>query len=221
MLVAQQNNGEVADMINRGFAIHKMTVRFLIAGGLLIGSHGAFSQEPAKDAATPTAQEAPAVVAAPTAAEILQGQNLFEGIIRLENGGPPCNSCHHVQNDAVIGGGVLARELTTAFSRMGAEGITAMIPRNGSESPFPVMQAAFQGKEITENEVHALVAFLQNADKQNAFQKPSNYERRMFFAGCAGVVVMLIFFWLVGHGRKKRSVNSDIYDRQLKSADIQ
>jgi len=208
-------------MINRGFAIHKMIVRFLVAGGLLIGSHGIFAQEPAKDAAAPPAQEAPAVVAVSTPAEILQGQNLFEGIVRLKNGGASCNSCHHVQNDAVIGGGVLARELTTAFSRMGAEGITAMIPHNGAESPFPVMQAAYQGREITENEARALVAFLQNADKQNAFQKPSNYEWRMFIAGCAGVMVMLIFFWLVGQGRKKRSVNSDIYDRQLKSADIQ
>lgn len=207
-------------MFNRGFAIHKMIVKFLIAGGLLIGSHGVFAQEPVEDAAAPPAQETPAVAAAPTEAEILLGQNLFEGIVRLENGGAPCNSCHHVQNDAVIGGGVLARELTTAFSRMGAEGITAMIPRDGSESPFPVMQAAYQGREITENEIHALVAFLQNADKQNAFQKPSSYEWRIFIAGCAGVVVMLIFFGLVGHGRKKRSVNSDIYDRQLKSADI-
>lgn len=194
-------------MFNRGFAIRKMIVGTLVAGGLLIGSHGVFAQESVEDAAAPSAQE------------ILLGQNLFEGIVRLENGGASCNSCHHVQNDAVIGGGVLARDLTTTFSRMGAEGIAAMIPRDGSQSPFPVMQAAYQGKAITESEVHALVAFLQNADKQNAFQKPSSYEWRMFIAGCAGVVVMLIFFGLVGQGRKKRSVNSDIFDRQLKTTD--
>ena len=198
-------------MFNRGFAVHKMVVRFLIAGGLLIGSQGVFSQEPATATA---AQEAPVAVAAPTQEEILLGQNIFEGIVRLTNGGASCNSCHHVQNDAVIGGGVLAKDLTTSFSRMGAEGIAGMLPRNGSESPFPVMQAAYKGKEITEKEAQALVAFLQNADKQNAFQKPSNYSMKMFLAGCAGVIVMLIFFGLVGKGRKKRSVNSEMFDRQ-------
>ncbi len=220
-------------MINRGVAIHKMLVGFFAAGGLLIGSHGVFAEEPAGYAAAPPAQEVPAEeapvaveeapveAAAPTQAEILQGQNIFEGVVRLTNSGPSCNTCHHVQNDAVIGGGVLARDLTQAFSRMGAEGIAMMIPHDGSESPFPVMQAAYQGREITGDEAKALVAFLQNADAQNALQKPSHYEWRMFIAGVAGVIVMLIFFWLVGQGRKKRSVNSAIYDRQLKSTDVQ
>lgn len=208
-------------MINRGFAIQKMIVGFLAAGGLLIGSHGVFAEEPAGNAAAPPVQEAPAVEAAPTQAELVRGRNIFEGIVRLENGGPPCNTCHHVQNDAVIGGGVLARELTTTFSRMGAEGIAMMIPHDGSESPFPVMQAAYRGREITGGEARALVAFLQDADAQNTFQKPSHYELRMLISGIAGVIVMLIFFRLVGHGRKKRSVNSAIYDRQLKSTDVQ
>ena len=174
--------------------------------------------------AAPGMQAALTSQAAPVAAqpgEIRMGRDLFDGRVRFANGGASCNSCHHVQNDAVIGGGVLARDLTTAFSRLGAEGISAMIPHNGAQSPFPVMQVAYQGREVTDNEANALVAFLQHADKQSALQKPGNYAWRMFIAGCAGVVVMLIFFGLVGHGRKKRSVNSDVYDRQLKSADIQ
>lgn len=219
-------------MFNRGFSIHRMAVRFLIAGGLLIGSQVAFAQEPAvEDAASavaPAVSEevlSEAVVPeaaemAPSAADIKLGQDIFEGVVRLKNGGPSCNSCHHVQNDAVIGGGVLAAELTTTFSRMGGEGITMMLPRDGAESPFPVMQAAFQGKEITDDEVKALVSFLQHADKEGALQKPNQYSIKMFIAGCVGVVVMLLFFALVGKGRKKRSVNSDIYDRQLKSEDV-
>lgn len=216
-------------MFNRGFSIHRMVVRFLIAGGLLIGSQVAFAQEPAVEgAAVPAVSEealseavAPeAAGMAPSAADIKLGQDIFDGIVRLKNGGPSCNTCHHVQNDAVIGGGLLARELTTAFSRMGGEGITAMLPRNGAESPFPVMQGAFQGKEITDEEVRALVSFLQHADKEGALQKPNQYNVRMFIAGCVGVVVMLLFFALVGKGRKKRCVNFEIYDRQLKSEDV-
>lgn len=217
-------------MINRGFSIHKKLVELLIAGGLVMGSHAAFAQDPAKEAAPAVApavavEAAAATPAAPeaaafSAADIKLGQNIFEGIVRLKNGGASCNTCHHVQNDSVIGGGVLAAELTTAFSRMGAEGVTAMLPRDGAESPFPVMQAAYQGKEITEAEARALVAFLQNADKQSALQKPSQYSLKMFLAGCAGVIVMLIFFGIVGKGRKRKSVNSEVFERQMKTQGV-
>lgn len=218
-------------MINRGYSIHKKLVELLMAAGLVIGSQAALAQAPAKDAApaaAPAAAEAvapapaaPEVAAAPSAADIKLGRDIFEGTVRLKNGGASCNTCHHVQNDAVIGGGVLAAELTTSFSRMGAEGVTAMLPRDGAESPFPVMQAAYQGKEITENEARALVAFLQDADKQSALQKPSQYSLKMFLAGCAGVIVMLIFFGIVGKGRKRKSVNSEIFERQMKTQGVE
>ena len=39
-----------------------------------------------------------------TVEQIAAGADLFQGVKRLENGGPACNSCHDVQNDAVIGG---------------------------------------------------------------------------------------------------------------------
>lgn len=195
-----------------------------MAGGLMIGSQAALAQVEAKDAApaaAPAAVEAAPAVVAPSAADIKLGRDIFEGVVRLKNGGASCNTCHHVQNDSVIGGGVLAAELTTSFSRMGAEGVTAMLPRDGAESPFPVMQAAYQGKEITENEARALVAFLQDADKQSALQKPSQYTMKMFLAGCAGVIVMLIFFGIVGKGRKRKSVNSEIFERQMKTQGVE
>lgn len=211
-------------MINRGYSVHKKVVELLIAGGLMIGSQAALAQVEAKDAApadAPAAVEAAPAVVAPSAADIKLGRDIFEGVVRLKNGGASCNTCHHVQNDSVIGGGVLAAELTTSFSRMGAEGVTAMLPRDGAESPFPVMQAAYQGKEITENEARALVAFLQDADKQSALQKPSQYTMKMFLAGCAGVIVMLIFFGIVGKGRKRKSVNSEIFERQMKTQGVE
>lgn len=213
-------------MSNRGLLIYRIIVKVFIAGGLLLGSQVVFAQESTKNAA-PAVTVSGAGSAASTdpsdytlAHNIKKGLDLFEGTVRLKNGGAPCNVCHHVESEAVIGGGVLARDLTTVFSRMGGEGVVAMLPRNGMESPFPVMQAAFQGKPITEDEVLALASFLQNADKQSAFQKPAQYSLKLFAGAAAGVVVMLIFFQLVGKRRKKRSVNSDIYDRQLKSEDV-
>lgn len=291
-------------MINRGFAIHKNLVGFLVVGGWLIGSQWAFAEEsgkemfqqrcavchsigggrlvgpdlagvadkrsedwlirfiksqdavlksgdktakaiwdeykmpmpdqalsdnqikavlahikasggaPAagKESTTPPIQAAKSAPE-PTPDEIRLGQKLFDGSVRLANGGPACNACHHVSHDAVVVGGILARDLTLSFSRMGKEGVSAML----ANAPFPVMQVAYEGKPISAGEVQALIGFLQQADKEHASQQPSSYGWKMFFGGSGGVVVLLGFFSLVGGRRKKRSVNQDIYDRQVKS----
>ena len=102
----------------------------------------------------------PAEPVALTEEDIVLGQNLFEGSVRLSNGGPACNSCHDVTNDAVIGGGILAKELTTVFSRLGGPGVRAIL----CSPPFPVMQEAYEDEPLTESEVKALVGFLQRAD---------------------------------------------------------
>lgn len=163
-----------------------------------------------KEGAAPAAQ-APAVEGTP--AEIKLGGELFEGKVRFANGGPSCNACHHVKSDALLGGGVLASELTLVFSRMGRQGVSAIL----GNTPFPVMQAAYAGKEFSEKEINALVGFLQNADQEHARQMPKEWGLRMFSAGAGGVVVLLGIFSLAGRRRKKRCVNQDIYDRQVKS----
>lgn len=171
---------------------------------------------------SPAAGKKTAVLSAPAAkepaaegtpAEILLGGNLFEGKIRFANGGPSCNACHHVTSDALLGGGVLASELTLVFSRMGKQGISAIL----GNTPFPVMQAAYAGKEFSDKEINALVGFLQHVDQEHARQMPKEWGWRMFSAGAGGVVVLLGIFSLAGRGRMKRSVNRDIYDRQIKS----
>lgn len=148
-----------------------------------------------------------------TSADVVLGRSLFQGKVRFQNGGASCISCHHVKNDAVIGGGILAKDLTTVFSRMGGEGVRAII----GGSPFPVMQAAYRKRPLTDEENRALVAFLQQADRDHAFQRPRDYGWGLFGAGCGGVVLLLGLYWVSGRGRKKRSVNQDIYDRQIKS----
>lgn len=173
-----------------------------------------------REAVAPTAQ---ASAAAPTPDEIRLGQDLYEGRVRFANGGPACSACHHVSNDAVIGGGILSKDLTTAFSRIGKRGVIAIV----GNSPFRVMELAYAQSPFTDDEIHAVVAFLEFADKQHRFEKPSEHgwstyiggsiTAGMIIAGAAGVVVLLGFYALVGRRRKKRSVNQDIYDRQVKS----
>ena len=68
-------------------------------------------------------EEQPAVTDQPPSPEaIALGQGLFQGTVRFENGGATCNACHDIADDAVIGGGILARELTDVFPRMGGPG---------------------------------------------------------------------------------------------------
>ena len=166
-----------------------------------------------KETAASPAQAAKESAAVATPDEIQRGQDLFEGKIRFANGGPSCNACHHVTSDALLGGGLLAAELSLVFSRMGHAGVRAVI----GNSPFPVMQAAYAGKDLTGKEIDALVAFLQHADKEHARQMPKEWGWRMFSAGAGGVVVLLGIFSLAGRRRKNRCVNQDIYDRQVKS----
>ena len=166
-----------------------------------------------KETAAPPAPAAKESAAEGTPAEILLGGHLFEGKVRFANGGPSCNACHHVTSDVLLGGGLLAAELSLVFSRMGHAGVRAVI----ENSPFPVMQVAYAGKDLTGKEINALVGFLQHVDKEHARQMPKEWGWRMFSAGTGGVVLLLGIFSLAGRHRKKRCVNQDIYDRQVKS----
>jgi len=148
-----------------------------------------------------------------TEEDIIMGQNLFQGKTRLANGGPSCISCHHVKNDAVIGGGILARELTTVFSRMGEPGVRAIL----GSAPFPVMQQAYLNKPLTDEEIFSIVSFLEQADRDHMFQQPRDYGVKLAGTGIVGLIVLLVVFSLLWRKRKIKPVNEDIFDRQVKS----
>ena len=172
---------------------------------------------PAAAEAKPAAAEAKPAAPAPSPEQIRRGLELFQGTARFSAGGPSCSSCRNVVHDAVIGGGSLAVDLTDSFGRLDADGIVEVVPRQGAASPFPVMQAAFQERDVTADEAQALAAFLRNAHEQRAAQKPNDLGTKMLSAGIVGVIVLLLLFSLTGRGRKRRSVNQHIYDRQVKS----
>lgn len=124
------------------------------------GGASAISGNETQQAASPASKE-----------DILLGQLLFQKKTRFENAGPTCISYHDVTNDAVIGGGVLAKELTTVFSKMGGTGVRAIL----GQAPFLVMETTYKNKALSEKEIVALVAFLQDADEQHAYQNPEDY----------------------------------------------
>lgn len=150
-----------------------------------------------------------------SAAEIARGQDLFQGLIRLKNGGPSCNSCHHVKNDAVIGGGVLAKELTTVFTTLGTPGINAIL----GKPPFPVMAQAYANHPLTDEESNVLVGFLQDADKKHLLQQPADYGMRLVAYGAGGLVPLMGLYSLIWRRRKVRPVNEKVFDRQVKGGD--
>jgi len=148
-----------------------------------------------------------------TEEDIIMGQNLFQGKVRLANGGPSCISCHHVKHDAIIGGGILAKELTNVFSRMGEPGVRAIL----GSPPFPVMQHAYLNKSLTDEEIFSIVSFLQQADRDHMFQQPRDYGVKLAGTGIVGLIVLLVVFSLIWRKRKTKPVNKDIFDRQVKS----
>lgn len=170
------------------------------------GGGAAAGKEPPAQAAKDAAAEA-------TPEQVSLGQKLFDGSVRFANGGAACTACHNVNHEAIAVGANLAADLTRSFSRMGNEGLSAML----ANAPFPVMRVAYEGKTITPEEIRALAGFLQRAEKESATQQAGSYGWRMFFGGAGGVVVLAGFFTLIGGRRKKRSVNQDIYDRQVRS----
>lgn len=161
----------------------------------------------------PTGSTPLPALAQATEEQVELGKDLFQGTVRFVNGGPTCNSCHEVINDAVIGGGVLAAELTTVFSKLGGPGVRAIL----GSSPFPVMQRAYQDKALTDEEVIALVGFLQRADEEQALHQPRDYGPKLFAAGLGGTALLLGLYSLLWRRRLRESVNQEIYDRQIRS----
>lgn len=145
--------------------------------------------------------------------EVAIGLKYFSGKKRFKNGGPACISCHNVVNNKLIGGGLLAKDLTNAYSRLNAAGIDAII----SNPPFPVMKSAFNQKQLTKNEKYYLLAFLKQADYDAIYQNQVNYNEQFLYSGIIGVAFLFGIFGIVWFKRKKGSVKQDIFKRQLKS----
>lgn len=182
-----------------------------------IASQSPASSDTASQPQTALQQPAPAEKeeeAAVSPETIVLGQELFQGTVRFQNKGPTCSSCHDVTHDAVIGGGILATELNTVFSRMSSEGVAAILGR----PPFPVMQAAYQDQPLSEEEIEALTQFLESLDEDQVTHQPRDYGFGLFSSGVVGTAVIYGLCGLVWRRRKKTSVNQAIYDRQIKSS---
>ena len=148
-----------------------------------------------------------------TPEEVAHGMALFQGGTSFEGGGPSCIVCHNVTNDDVIPGGLLAKDLTKVYSRMGDAGIAGIL----GAPPFPAMTNAYNGSAaLTEKEIHALTAFFIEADAATD-QKAKSGNMLLLGGGLVGLIIILILVALIWSDRLKSFVKQDIIDRQLES----
>jgi len=147
--------------------------------------------------------------------DIMAGLHLFSGEKRLENGGPSCIACHNVQFDDLIAGGLLAKDLTHVYDRMGAAGISGIL----GAPPFPAMASSYKDNALTEKEIFQLSAFFSKANADNIYQHQRVYNDNLLIYGGGGAfLTFALIIFVLFLERKRRCVKEDIYKRQIKSA---
>jgi hypothetical protein len=79
------------------------------------------------------------------------------------------------------------------------------------------MQQAYKDHPFEENEVTAIVGFLESVSATQRNHMPRDTGIMLAISGVVGVILLLGFYSLVWGRRRRGSVNQDIYDRQVKS----
>lgn len=150
-----------------------------------------------------------------SANDITSGLHLFEGSKRLENGGVSCITCHNVQHKDLIAGGLLAKDLTKVYERLGGAGLNGIL----SAPPFPAMASSYQNHPLTEKEIYQLSAFFNDAAVNNVYQPQRVYnDHLLIYGGGIAFLVIASIILLVYIERKRKCVKEDIYKRQIKAA---
>ena len=169
----------------------------------------------AKVATTDAVAEAPAIVYEYTADDIEQGKMLYIGTKRFANKGQSCISCHNVTNNEIIPGGLLSKDLTNVYARMGHEGITGLL----GSPPFPAMATSYSNNKLSDEEIFQLTAFLKHADEVSTTQQARTGYGILLIGGFSGLLVFLILIGIGWKNRKKEMVKHDIFRRQLRGRD--
>ncbi len=125
------------------------------------------------------------------------GKLLFTGQQPMTNGGTPCIACHSVTGAAPLDGGALGPDLTHVITRLGEPGVSAAL----KTIVFPTMLGPFQNHPLTPAEQADLVAFLRDADRQQAavplFAPGSWTANALLVLGIAAGGATLLFFLLL------------------------
>ena len=145
---------------------------------------------------------------------IQAGNDLFNGNTRFANGGVSCASCHSASLLNVSRGGILAKDLTKAYSRLGGfSGMKGII----QSAPFPSMNQSYKNSPVTEDEMAYVGLYLKYTDEQNAVE-PVTSSVWFLHGGCTLAILLLIAIAVLWFKRKRKSVNAEIIKRQEKTS---
>ena len=137
-------------------------------------------------------------------ASAANGEALFTGQVRFQNGGPACGSCHSVAGLRFPKGGTMGPDLTHEYSKLGPAAMQATL----ETLYFPAMNALFSPRPLTPPEQQDLTAFFQSADRNPV----ENLTGGLTLIGLVGFFVLLGITWLKGRGRI-RSVRRSLLER--------
>jgi cytochrome c2 len=113
------------------------------------------------------------------------GKDLFTGVVRFANGGPPCMACHSVAGIGALGGGQLGPDLTEVVKRYGgASAVNAFI----AGTPTPTMKAVWGQRPLTTQDRANVVSFLAQAEVS---QRPTQAIWQLAGLAALGVVILL------------------------------
>ncbi len=143
------------------------------------------------------------------------GLKLFSGSMRLLNGGASCISCHNVTNDLLVPGGLLGKDLTNVYARLGDAGIAGIL----GAPPFPAMAASYKDNSLDSAEIVQLTAFLKHADSISGEQAINSGAGLFLLGGGGGLIALFLLIALIWNTRLKASVKQDIFKRQIKGSD--
>jgi mono/diheme cytochrome c family protein len=124
------------------------------------------------------------------------GRSLFSGEVALENSGPACLSCHNVSGLGTLGGGTLAKDLTSAHARLGQAGLMSLL----KTTPFPAMAAVYSARPLTDAEIGHLVAYL-GTTGSGPEPRPGSSQGVCIIIGIAGTLFVAGLFQLLWRGR--------------------
>jgi hypothetical protein len=130
--------------------------------------------------------------------QIEQADKIFKGTITLQNGGPPCISCHSTGRLTGFSGGRIGPDLTRVYERYGGRQSLATFLLAPTSS---TMSSQFGKRPFTSEEVLDLAAFLEDVAK-NEKEKDSSEAATYFLL--FGLLTTGLFLSVIGAVRRRR-----------------
>lgn len=135
-----------------------------------------------------------------------RGEKLFTGVVPLQNGGPPCMSCHNVSGIPFPGGGILGPDLTKVYLQFGPTAMNSVL----ATLPFPTMAPIFDKRPLTLPEQHDLEVFFEQASAL----PPTSMTAKVILSVIGGFIVLMIVIGLTWH-KRLLTVRKSLVDRAM------